>query len=467
MPFISGLLKRKWIFIGFLVGLAILSIPIPNGLTPIGMRALALVVVAFIFFMTEPIPLPGVALFIAVCEVLLGIERPTAVAQSFMSDSVFFIMGSLMIATALVKQNLDKRIALAIVRLTGPRIDRIVLGLISVSAVIASFIGEHTVAAMMLPVGVALINYSSEDKKKIRNLSILIMLSIAYGAMIAGIGTPSGGARNAIMLAYWKELFGINVTYFMWIMVAYPIILFEIPLIALILYRSFSPEIKDLSFAIAALEVKVAEEGKMTSKDWTAILIFLATVIMWMTVSDEIGLGITALIGVLLFLLMGVVRWEDLNNNVNWGTILIYGGAISLGIVMKRTGVADWLAVSFLNWMEPIGIHAGFPLLGAISLMTILLASFMSSGATVGMLGPITLNIADISGTSVLTAGFITVISTSFVYLSPVASLSCNIMYGSGYLRRGDFLRAGWKLVLASFLLLLLMSGGYWKLLGL
>src|SRR3989338_4879132 len=122
MSFFSGLVKRRWLFIGLLAGSALLIGPIPEGLTPFGMRGLALVVVAFIFFMTEPIPLPAVALFIAVAQVLLGIERQTGVAQSFMSDSVFFIMGSLMIATAIVKQNLDKRIALAIVRLTGPRV---------------------------------------------------------------------------------------------------------------------------------------------------------------------------------------------------------------------------------------------------------------------------------------------------------------------------------------------------------
>ncbi|WP_202882136.1 DASS family sodium-coupled anion symporter [Candidatus Manganitrophus noduliformans] len=462
----SELLKRKWIFIGLAVGFVMLMIPVPEGLTPVGMKALALVVVAFIFFMTEPVPLPGVALFIAVSQVLLGLEKPTGVAQSFMSDSVFFIMGSLMIAAAIVKQNLDKRIALAIVRLTGPRIERIVLGLVSVSAVIASFIGEHTVSAMMLPVGVALIKFTSDDRKKVKNLSILLMLSIAYGAMIAAIGTPSGGARNAIMLAYWKELFGLNLTYFQWVVAAYPIILLEIPFVAYVLYRSFSPEVKDLSPAISALRAKVEEEGKLTRQDWVTIGIFLITVVMWMTISDQIGLGITALIGVLLFMVAGVVRWEDLNNNVNWGTILVYGGAISLGIMMKQSGVAEWIAKSFLTWVEPIGIHQGVPLLAAMSLMTVVLSSFMSSGATVGMLGPITLQIASLSGTSIVQAGFVTVISTSFVYLTSVASPACNIIYGGGYLNRTDFLKAGWKLVLVSFLLLLLISAGYWRMLG-
>ncbi len=467
MSFASWLKKRKWIVIGLLVGAILLSIPVPAGLTPIGMKALALVIVAFIFFITEPIPLPGVALFIAVSEALLGLAKPTAVAQSFMSDSVFFIMGSLMIATALVKQNLDKRIALAIVRVTGPCVDRIMLGLVSVSALLASFIGEHTVSAMMLPVGVSLIRFTSTDQRKVKNLSIVILLSIAYGAMIAGIGTPSGGARNAIMLAYWRELFDIEMGYFSWMKIAYPIILLEIPFITYFLYRSFTPEVKDLSPAIESMRLQVQEEGRMTQQSWTTIGIFLVTVLMWMTISDKIGLGITALIGVLLFLVAGVVRWEDLNNNVSWGTILIYGGAISLGIMMKRTGVAEWLSLSLLEWLEPTGIKSGIPLLAAMSVITIVFASIMTSGPTVGLLGPITLNVASLSGTSLMAAGFVTVISSSFVYLTAVASPACNIMYGSGYLKRSDFVKAGWKLTLISFLLLLLICGGYWSLLGL
>jgi len=456
------LIKRKWFFIGLLIGAILLSIPIPEGLSPVGMRALALVVVAFFFFITEPIPLPGVALFIAVSQVLLGLATPSAVAQSFMSDSIFFIMGSLMIATALVKQNLDKRIALVIVRMTGPRTDRIIFGLVAVSAVLSSFIGEHTVAAMMLPVGVSLINFSSDDTRKVRNLSSAILLSIAYGAMVAGIGSPSGGTRNAMMLAYWKELFAMDITYFTWIQHAYPVVLLEIPFIAFIIHRTFKPEIKDLSGAIMALRKNVREEGQMSNQDWLTVGIFLVTVLMWMTISDTIGLGITALIGVLLFLVAGIVRWEDLNNNVNWGIILVYGGAISLGIVMKRTGVAEWISLSFLKGVEPLGISGGLPLLGAISLMTMFLAAFVSSGATVGMLGPITLHIAELSGTSVLAAGFVTVISSSFSFLTPVASPACNMMYGSGFLKRGDFFRAGWKLILVSFVLILVVSGGYW-----
>lgn len=467
MSLLMELSKRKWLFIGLFIGAILLSLPVPKGLTPLGMRALSLVVVVFIFFITEPIPLPGVALFIAIAQVLLHLANPTEVAQSFMSDSVFFIMGSLMIATALVKQNLDKRIALIIINITGPRVDRIVLGLVAFSALLASFIGEHTVSAMMLPVGVALINYTNQDWRKIRNLSVIIMLSIAYGAMIAGAGTPSGGARNAIMLSYWDNLFQIKMSYFEWMKFAYPMLLIEVPLIAFILYFTFPPEIKDLSPAVATLKKKVAESGPISPKEWLAIGIFIFTVLMWMTISDTIGLGITALIGTLLFLVAGVVKWEDLNNNVNWGTILIYGGAISLGIMMKRTGVAEWLSQSFLQWVAPFGLDQGFPLLVAISFITILMATVMSSGATVGILGPITLNVASLSGTSVIAAGFVTVISSSFCFLTTVASPACNIIYGSGYLKKSDYFKAGWKLVLVSFILIQIIGIGYWRFLSL
>jgi len=467
MSFASAFIERKWFFIGLLGGAGLLFMPLPEGLTPLGLRTLSLVFVSFLFFATEAIPLPGVALFIAVSEVLLGLASPSAAAQSFMSDSVFFIMGSLMIATALVKQDLDKRIALLIVRVTGPRVERVIFGLVSVSAFLASFIGEHTVAAMMLPVGVALIRYTAQDWRQVRNLSVALLLSIAYGSMIAGAGTPSGGARNAIMLAYWKELFGINMTYFRWIRISYPMLLLEVPFIAFVIHRTFRPEVQDLSLAIRTLEEKVRKEGPMGQKDWVTITIFLSTVLMWMTISDTIGLGITALIGVLLFLVAGIVRWEDLNNNVNWGTILIYGGAISLGIMMKRTGVSEWISLSLLQWLKPLGMQSGAPLLAALSLMTLGLASFMSSGATVGLLGPITLSVASLSGTSVLVAGFMTVISSSFNFMTAVASPACNIIYGSGYLKASDFMRAGWKLLLISFLALQFISAVYWNFLGL
>jgi solute carrier family 13 (sodium-dependent dicarboxylate transporter), member 2/3/5 len=162
---------------------------------------------ATMLFITEAVPLPTVPLLIIVGQVVLLKVDPTEVAQSLMTDSVLFIMGSLMLAVAIVRQRLDKRIAWWIVRMTGTNIYWISFGITAVCGVIAAFIGEHTVAAMMLPVGVTLITLTSNDPRKVHNLAAVILFSISYGCSIAGVATPSGGARNAIIISYWKDFF--------------------------------------------------------------------------------------------------------------------------------------------------------------------------------------------------------------------------------------------------------------------
>ncbi|MBI3610246.1 MAG: DASS family sodium-coupled anion symporter [Nitrospirae bacterium] len=461
------LFKRRWIVVGFLLGGLLLLLPPPAGLTAPGQKSLAIAAVAVLFFVTEPMPLPTVAILIGVFEVLLGIAGPMDVSRSFISDSLLFIMGSLMIAETIVKQKLDKRLALAIVRVTGPRIERVVVGLIAVSALIASFIGEHTVVAMMMPVGMTLVAAAAPEPRRLRNLSALVLLAIAYGAVAAGVGSPSGGARNAIVLAYWKQLFGLQVSYLHWMEYLYPMVLLQIPVAAFVLLKTFRPEVADLRRSIEQLKTRVAEEGTMTAQDWCTVGIFLTTVGLWITVSDRIGLGTTAMIGVSLYLMSGIARWEDFSRGINWGVILIYAGAISLGITMRDTGAANWTAQAVLGMVRPFGLQSGIPLLFFVALLTMAVASVMSSGATVGLLAPVTLHMADLSGTSVIAAGLVTAAASAFTFMTTIGSPACGMVYSSGYLERTDFVRAGWKMNLVSMGLVLLIAASYWRLLGL
>lgn len=467
MRFITrALIRSRWFFIGLFVGWVLLLLPTPEGLSIMGMRTIVIMIVAIIFFITEPLPLPGVALLIAVSEVISGIAGPTEVARSFMSDSVFFIMGSLMIAAAIVKQKVDKRIAMLLLSFTGSGVGRIIFGLVAVSALVSSFIGQHAVAAMMLPVGMTLINMISEEASKIRNLAVLIMLSIAYGALIGGNGTPSSGAGNAIMLNFWKEIFNIHIGYLEWVAYSYLLIILQVPIFVWILLRTFKPELKEIPQAVEKLKEKMGGERGMTTNEQWSMGIFLLTIFLWVTAGDKIGLGITSFIGVSLYLMTGLVRWEDLNNGINWGVILIYASTISLGLNLKETGAGEWIAKGFLEIIGPIGIESGIPLLAAISILTIIFASIMSSGAVVGLLGPIALNMAHITGTSILAAGFVTAISSSFAYMAVAASPACTIVYSSGYLKVSDFLWGGWRMIIVSVIILLLMASTYWRLIG-
>jgi solute carrier family 13 (sodium-dependent dicarboxylate transporter), member 2/3/5 len=466
--------ERRWFFIALMLSFAFLQTGPYEGLSREGQIVLTMSMFATILFITEPVPLPTVALMIVVGQVvLLGIES-TEVAKSLMTDSVLFIMGALMLAVAVVKQKLDRRIAWAIVKVTGTSTLRISFGITLTCGVLASFIGEHTVAAMMLPVGITLISLTSNDPKKVKNLAAVLLLSISYGCAIAGIGTPSGGARNAIMIGYWRDFFydptnpetrRFLVDYVTWMMYAYPIFLAQLPVVTAVLFWTFKPEYTDLSRAVTRLRTQVTLDGPIRPAQWMAIMLFILTVIGWIMFSEQLGLGIVAIAGAIAFLVAGLVRWEDVNSGVNWGVVLLYAAAISLGVQMKDTGAAEWVASNFVEMLRPIGLASGAGLDAAIALLTTFVTNTMTAGAAIAVLGPIVLKTASAGGTDPLIAGFIAAISSAFAYITAAAHPAFTIIYASGFLTGKDFLKSGWRMTIASLALLMAFAFLYWPLL--
>ncbi len=473
--FFFFLREKRWFFFSLIIGALILTFPAPAGLSHEGHIVLAMSIMAVILFVTEPIPLPTVALLIIVGQVLLLGTDSTVVAKSLMSDSVLFIMGSLMLAVAVVKQKLDKRIAFLIVRVTGTRTASIAVGISVVSGLLASVIGEHTVAAMMLPVAITLITLTSDDPRAVRNLAAVLLFSISYGCSVAGIGTPSGGARNAIMIGYWKEFFfdpgnpetqKYIIDYMRWIIYCYPVFLAQLPFVTMILLYTFKPEYSNLSRAVVKLRQQIADEGPMKQGDWVAILVFFLTFLGWIMFSDTIGLGTVAIAGAAAFLIIGLVHWHDVNNGVNWGVVLLYAAAISLGVQMKDTGAAGWIATSFRDMLAPVGVDSGIPLWVALSGLTTAVTNTMSNGAAVAVLGPIVLQLAQAAGESPIIIGFITAVSSAFAYLTVIGTPACTIVYSSGYLKTTDFLVVGVRMVIMSTLVLMIFASLYWPLLA-
>ena len=458
--FIYWFTERRWFFIALLFGGILCILPAPSGLTVDGYRTLIIVLVALILIIFEPIPLPAVGMLILVSQVLFGISSPNKVASSFMSDAVFFIMGSLMLAVAIVQQGLDKRLALGIIRITGHTTWKIILGLITVCAFLSSFIGEHTVTAMMMPVGLTLARNTSKDPRKVTRLTLLILFSIAYGSAIGSVGTPSGGGRNVIMIGYLSQ-FGIaDISYLRWMKYAYPMLLIQIPLATLILWWTFRPERKILDSAVRKLVVQVVKSGKMTSHQIMAIILFCLIFLGWVFLSPKIGLGIVALIGVILYLALGLVEWSDLNRLTNWGVIILFGAAISIGIQMKDTGAAAWVANKAIEGLLLITPNVNL-LRGAISvLITAIFTNLLSNAATVAVIGPVVLNM----GGDAISIGIATAVASSFSYLTVVASPTCMIIYSSGLVKSTDYLKGGWKMFLMSIFVLFLVSNFLWPL---
>ncbi len=453
--------RKKWLILAFLLSISFFYIPSPEGLTPEGHRTLIIVLVALILIISESIPLPAVAILILIMEVILGVDTADGVASSFMSDAVFFIMGSLMLAVVIVYQGLDKRLALGVINITGNKTWRIVLGFVTISALLSSFIGEHTVAAMMLPVALALIRNAGLETGKATRLSTVLLFSIAYGCAIGSIGTPSGGGRNVIMIGYLSEFGMAELSYLTWMKFAYPMVLLEIPIAAIVLWYTFTPSQKIMDSAVRKLKVQVAKTGDLTVNQIMAIVIFFVVFLGWVFLSPYIGLGIVALSGVFLYLSFGLIEWQEINRNTNWGVILLFGSAISLGIQMKETGAALWVAEGTLRNLEIIFQDVAVVRWFVSVVITGLLTNLLSSAATVAVLGPIVL---DMGGNPLIT-GIMTSIASAFSYLTIVASPTCMIIHSTGLITSSDYLKAGWKLFIISVVLLLLISMFYWPVL--
>jgi len=440
--------------VAILVGTVFYLMPTPEGLSLEGHHILVIVVIAILLIVFEPVPLPAIAFIVLILEVLFSIATPNEAAKSFFSDAVFFIMGSLMLAVAIVSQGLDKRLALGIIKITGNKTWKLVLGFIGISAILSSFIGEHTVTAMMMPVGLTLLRFTNADPKQLKRLTPLLLFAIAYGSAMGSIGTPSGGGRNVIMLDLLRGMDITSITYLKWMSYTYPMLIVEIPLAAAILWFTFKPQHTSMDTAVRKLKVEVAKSGKISGKQISAIIIFVIVFLGWVFLSPIIGLGIVALIGVVLYLVFGLIDWDSINRNTNWGVILVFGAAVSMGHMMQNTGAALWVADEIIGSLQQITSDIGVLRWFISVFLTGILTNFISNAAAVAVLGPIVLNM----GGDPIVIGLSTAIASAFAYLTVVASPTCMIIHSSGLVKSKDYFKAGWKMFLMSVVVLFIMS---------
>lgn len=456
---------RKWFLLATAVAIVVCLLPTPEGLTTEGKYALGLMCFVVICFFTEAIPLPAVALTIGSYQVMMGITAFRDVPKTFMADAVAFIMGALMIGAVLVKHGIHNRIALFILRISGTKVTRVSLGIVTFCALCAGFVSEHATATIMLPVGMGIVALSG-GIEKVPRLGKMLMLCIAYGCIIGGLASPSGGARNALMIGFLQK-FDVTISYGQWLLMCFPFTLIMIPLVVFWLNKLFKPEVTDLGEAVQQIREDMAKEGGLTTKGKMALGLFLAVLFLWITQSHHIGLGNIAVMGAIVALILGLVDWKFIEQQTQWGVVILYAGAISMGSMLENTGAALWLAEKLLAFGGLFGITKGLPLIALTSTITSITTNMMADGPTVAVLGPIFLKAAELSGTSAVALGIATSLASAYAYLLIIGTPANAIVYGPGYLKAIDYVKAGSVLFLISLVLMLcLIVGVWWKVLG-
>ncbi|MBA64898.1 MAG: anion transporter [Candidatus Marinimicrobia bacterium] len=431
---------------------------------------MALLATCVVFFATEAVPMPAVALLIGLVQLFFGITSPSVLAKTYAHDAVWFIAGSLALGATLVKYGLDKRVGMLVVNLAGTKTRSIVVGILLGTAIPTAFVGEHAVAAMYVPIALALYTLTNKSTPS-PILGTLLMVSIAVGCMIGGPMSPTGGARNALMIGFLGNM-GIDISFMGWLSMGFMYTIVMSIVMAFLLPLLFKPEVDDLSEAVGLLKKDLEKHGAMTNQQKLVAGIMALVVFLWITdkslVKDilgfSLGLGGIAISGAVLYMLAGLTSWKDYEDKVSWGVIVLYAGCISLGIVFKNTGASSWFADQIMNLVAPLGLDSGIGLVILMCVIGAVLTNLMSAGATVAVIGPVVLDMAISSGTNPLLVGVGLAISTSMAYWLVIGTPASSIVYASGQLQSKDFIRMatlGWPaaLIALSFIIILWWTG--------
>lgn len=486
----SGFAKKtdfKWLGVGLVVFILIaFAMPLPQSMLSKAAEVfggtgadviqkavhikliIALLATCVIFFATEAVPMPAVALIIGLVQLFFGITEPSRIVSTYAHDAVWFIAGSLALGSTLVKYGLDKRVGMLVINLSGTKTRMIVIGILIGTAIPTAFVGEHAVAAMYVPIAVALFTLTNKTTPAPR-LGTLLMVTIAVGCMIGGPMSPTGGARNALMIGFLSNI-GIDISFTQWMAmgVFYTIVMTIV--MAFLLPLLFKPEVNDLSDAVTLLKQDLEKHGPITKQQIYVALIMLLVVVLWIidksvtknVLGFSLGLGGVAIFGSVLYMLLGFTSWKDYEDKVSWGVIILYAGCISLGSVFKATGASSWFADQIINLVAPLGLNSGVSLVLLVGVIGAILTNLMSAGATVAVIGPVVLDMAQSSGTNPVLVGVGLAIATSMAYWLVIGTPASSIVYASGQLEAKNFIRmasAGWP---AALIVMAVMVIIYW-----
>ncbi len=461
---VPTLSKRNIFFIIFAFSVVALLyfLPTPEGLSQNGKIMIGILLMGGILWVTEPIPLAVTGLLIIIIQPMLNVIPAKDVFSSFGNQAIFFLIGAFILAAALEKHGLHRRMALKILSYFEKNPKIFTLGIMS-SCVFLSFIMPgHGVAALFLPI-VASILIAMKITPRKSNFGKVSMLSIAYGCSIGSLGTLVGGARNPLTIGMLSDLNPpIIVTFFDWMRYSMPIVLIALPLVWLVLQISFPIEIKDITTAKREINNQVSMAGKMGKYEIIVICILALTVFLWIFFSSPqyFGLAVIAILGSILLFLTGCITWKDVEKRVPWGIILLYGGAITLGIGMQKTGAGTWIAHHIF---DAAGNNPYLVIFGLI-IFTILLTNMMSNVGAVAILLPIGLAVAtEIPGVSPLLASLLIALSGGLAFMFVIATPGNAIAYSSGYFSSKDLLKAGVVANIICIGVIFIVAIIYWK----
>jgi len=447
-----------FIFIGFLL---LLQFYKPEGLNPQGRKAIAIFILCLTLWVTNIIPLAITSLLAIVLLPLLGVMDTKAAFSLFGNRAVFFILGAFILAAALMKSGLSTRLALTFLTRIKKNPQSLLLSVLLASAFLSFWMPAHAVAALMFPI-ILEIARSLTLKPRKSTYGKALFLSLAWGAVIGGVATLLGGARNPLAIGMLWEEYGTRIGFLEWMIAVVPIVLLMLFFAYVVIRIFFKIDIDDVSLAEKALKEKIKTLGKITKEEKSVGVIMVVTILSWMTLGNTIGLANIAILSAISLFIFNITPWSEIEEYVNWGIILMYGGAIALGAALYQTQAAEWLAHEALS---PFTLTP-FVFVVIITAISKLLTEGISNAATVAILLPLGFALGETYNISPVIIVYAVAVPAGLAFSLPMGTPPNAICFASGYYRISDAVKAGLVLNIISWIIFIIMVKLYWPLIG-
>ncbi len=460
--------------IGFILGPALFLLVLASSIlteSPQAHRLLAVFMLIVVWWVAECIPIPITALLIPVLITALRIATVRDALAPFANPIIFLFLGSFILARAMCIHGLDQKLAVTILSLKsiGQKKTRILFALGLTSLILSMWLSNTATTAMMFPIALGILDatQSQQDKRNKSPFSVVLLLTLAYAASVGGIGTPIGSPPNLIALGMLEKLAGYRIDFFQWMLLGFMVL---IPMYGF-LYLLMRSRLRDRGL-LKATRISSFLSGPQnkgfTRAQKNVLVAFSVTVFLWvfpglvslmggrdaalyLWLQNRFPEAIAAIIGALLLFALPVdtrkgIFTLDIQEalRIDWGTLLLFGGGLSLGVQMFETGLADAIGRFFIS----LGGSSAHPAL--ISLLAIILSVFLteltSNTASANMIIPIIIAIAQATGTNPLPPVLGCAIGCSFAFMLPVATPPNAIVYGSGMIPLPQMMRLGFWL---------------------
>ena len=457
--------------LGPLLFFIILMLDAPNGMSNEGFRLLGIIIWMAVWWISEVVPIAVTSLLPIILFPSLNILNIQETGANYGHKYIFLFIGGFILANAIQKWNLHKRIALNIILKIGGSTDKIILGFMLATGFLSMWISNTATTVMMLPIALSVINQLKDHPETLENENKVfgkaLMLGVAYSASAGGIATLIGTPPNLIFAGFIQENFNIEISFFQWMKIGFPVSIILMLFIWWFLTK-YAFKLNKTGFPGGKEEIKkiLSKMGKINNEEKKILIVFTLTILSWIFRKNTINLiipnfddsMIAISSAIILFILPSknkkepIMKWKDALT-IPWGILLLFGGGLSIAKGFQATGLDHWIGdqLSFLTFSSSLLVI--FLIIAGVNFLT----EMTSNMATTAMLLPVMIPIANIMQINSFLLLVGTTLAASCAFMLPVATPPNAVVFGSKLLKISDMVKAGILINIFSIIIILIM----------